>query len=159
MGEYGERIDDWDELWLENAKLMARKSKDPSTQTGCVIVDHRNRVLAVGFNGFPRGVSDDPARYADRPTKYRLVAHCDANAIYAAASIGVSLDKGIMYLTGPPCSECVKGIIQAGIQMVIWPRRNKFEDDPATLERWKESLEAGALMAREAGVQFVRWEA
>jgi dCMP deaminase len=152
------RIESWDELFLEMCFLISRKSKDPSTRTGCVVVDGNNRIRSMGFNGFPQGVGDEPERYADRELKYRLIAHCDENAIFSAARIGIPLDGCTMYLTGPPCSNCTKGIIQAGIRRVVWPRWNKFEDDVSTRERWRTSLQSAELMAHEAGVLFERVE-
>lgn len=148
----------WHSFFLAMTNLVAQKSKDPSTKTGCVIVDRNHRVRSIGFNGFPQGVKDDPARYENRELKYKLVAHCDSNAIFSAARIGIQLEGCTMYLTGPPCAECTKGIIQSGIAEVIWPRRNKFEDDPDTAARWKESLDLAELMAKEAGVGFYRWD-
>lgn len=147
----------WHKLFLEMCRLISQKSKDPSTKTGCVIVDKNNSVLSTGFNGFPRGVADLPERYHDRKLKYQMIAHCDANAIFAAARIGISLEGSTMYLTAPPCAECAKAIIQAGIKKVIWPVDNAFESNPEVMQRWKESLEIAELMAKEAGVNFHRY--
>lgn len=149
-----DRIETWDELFLRMAMLIAKKSKDPSTQTGCVVADPDRRVRSIGFNGFPAGVQDLPSRYANREFKYPLIAHCDSNAIYSAARSGISLLGCTMYLTGPPCSECMKGIIQSGIVEVVWPRPNKFQDDPETLARWRESFKMTELMQAESGVRF-----
>lgn len=85
-----------------------------------------------------------------------MMHNCDRNAIYSAAKIGVSLNGCIMYLTGPPCSECMRGIIQAGISEVVWPVDNKFEKDQATFERWRESFELMSLLASEAGIKMRR---
>lgn len=145
----------WDRRFLEMALLVATWSKDPSTQTGCVVVRGR-RVLATGYNGFPRGVRDLDHRYAQRELKYKFVAHCDRNAIDDAAHRGVPLAGADMYLTGPPCNECMKSIIQAGILRVVWPVDNKFERDPATLRRWADSIKVTWLMAEEARVQLER---
>lgn len=146
----------WDLRFLAIANECASWSKDPSTQTGCVIVDADRNIVSTGYNGFPRGVADVFERYHDREVKYRLVVHCDTNAIYSAARRGVALLGATMYLTGPPCNECMKGIIQVGIVRVVWPKDNKFENDPATRERWKDAIAATYLMAQEAGVIFDR---
>lgn len=148
----------WHEFFLGMCIFVAQKSKDPSTKTGCVIVDGSWRVRAIGFNGFPQGVTDVPSRYENRPLKYKLIAHCDSNAIFSAARIGIPLDGCTMYLTVPPCAECTKGIIQAGIRRVIWPADNPFENDEERRARWSESLDLGAVMASEAGVDFVRYD-
>lgn len=158
-----DRIEDWHQFFLSMCFLMARKSKDPSTKTGCVVVRDR-RILSVGYNGFPIGCDDSPDLYADRELKYSRVVHCDTNAIYSAARVGISLVGSTMYLTGPPCSECTKGIINAGIVEVIWPAVNKFECDPETGARWTgDAIDAAdqeannTIMMRQAGVTFWRW--
>lgn len=142
---------DWHKRYLELAQHIATWSKDPSTKTGCVIVKD-NRILTTGYNGFPEGVIDSAERYNDRPTKYKYIEHCDRNAIYQAARLGLSLEGATMYLTGPPCHECTKGIIQSGITRVLWPADNPFENDPATMARWAESMEASTSMLLEAGI-------
>ncbi len=158
-----ERIEDWDQFFLSMCFLMARKSKDPSTKTGCVVVRDR-RILSVGYNGFPVGCDDSPDLYANRELKYSRVVHCDTNSIYSAAREGISLKNATMYLTGPPCSECTKGIINAGIVEVVWPKINKFECDPSTGKRWSgdavnaSDKEANSfVMMQQAGVLYRRW--
>ena len=150
-------IGSWDELFLGICELVARKSKDPSTQTGCVVVDRDLRIRSTGFNGFPRGVPDDPAWYADRDKKLALIAHCDANAVYSAARTGTSLSGCTMYLTAPPCSECCKAITQAGIVEVVYPLDNQFDRDPARRARWAESFENARILLDGAGVKVRKW--
>ncbi len=145
----------WHRRFLGQAGYIATWSKDPSTQTGCVLVKDR-AIISTGYNGFPRGVADFEERYENRTLKYLLVVHCDTNAIYNAARRGVSTDGTTMYLTGPPCNECMKGIIQAGIVLVVWPRDNKFETDEDTWRRWFDATQAAELMALESGVDFLR---
>ena len=130
-------------------------SKDRSTKTGCVIVKDR-RVLTTGFNGFCPGVQDDIDDRHQRPAKYFYTEHCDRNAIYQAARFGISLDGATMYLTGPPCHDCARGIIMAGIKTVIWPEQNSFETNPDTAERWKESVKYSLEMLSEAKVGIER---
>lgn len=145
----------WHLRFLNLAHEISGWSKDPSTKTGCVVVRDR-RVLTTGYNGFPPGVKDTPRRYEDRETKYKLIEHADRNAIYQAARQGISLSGATMYLTGPPCHECTKGIISAGIACVIWPSENSFEKNQQVRARWANSLEASFAMLREAGVEHFR---
>ena len=49
----------WDEYFMGIALLSARRSKDPNTQVGACIVNGRNKIMSVGYNGFPQGCSDD----------------------------------------------------------------------------------------------------
>ena len=48
----------WDRRMLGLVNLIATWSKDPSTRVGAVIVDAKNRVVSLGYNGFPRAVCD-----------------------------------------------------------------------------------------------------
>ena len=106
----------WDKRFMELAEHVASWSYDPNTKVGCVIVDDRNRILSVGYNGFPRGVEDDPFRYRDRPTKHLFVAHAERNALDNSPH---SVEGCIMYVPLLPCNECAKSIIQRGIKKVV----------------------------------------
>ncbi|MCC8016497.1 MAG: dCMP deaminase family protein [Clostridiales bacterium] len=113
----------WDEYFMGVALLSAMRSKDPNTQVGACIVNADNRIVSVGYNGFPRGCSDEDfpwERTADNPndTKYPFVCHAELNAILNSNGIGV---KGArIYVALFPCNECAKAIIQAGISEVIY---------------------------------------
>jgi hypothetical protein len=89
----------WELRFLELAHHVATWSRDPSTKVGCVIVDQRNRVLGMGYNGFPRGVLDLPERYADRPTKLSLTVHSEPNAILNSSG---ELDGASLFCTLAP---------------------------------------------------------
>ena len=135
----------WDKRFLEMAKLVASWSKDPSTQVGAVAVRNRN-VIAQGYNGFPRGMDDDPQYYNDRPLKYRLIVHAEMNAIYNAAENGVSLKDSTLYVYGlPVCNDCAKGLVQAGIKRIVTPE----QDVP---KNWQDSVRDSALMFDEVGI-------
>ncbi len=146
----------WHRRFLDVCTVVASWSKDPSTKTSCVVVDAMHAIVSTGYNGFPRGVRDDPRRYNERKVKYLLIVHAETNAIYSAAQRGVSLLGCTMYLANAPCNECMKGIIQAGIHRVVWPEDNPLEKDPATQERWRVSLQSTVRMAQEAGIELVR---
>jgi dCMP deaminase len=112
----------WDEYFMGVALLAAERSKDPSTQVGACIVDENNRILSTGYNGFPRGCSDDVFPWnrneADGETKYPFVVHAELNAILNTR--GKSLVGSRVYVGLFPCHECAKAIIQAGIREVIY---------------------------------------
>jgi len=114
------------------ADLVASWSPDRGTKCGAVIVDDEAKtVLAVGYNGFPRGISSDPDQVPERWTrddgeKYRWVEHGERNAIYNAASTGVSIRGATMYLNYAVecCTDCTRAIIQSGIRRVVGPDRS-----------------------------------
>jgi dCMP deaminase len=134
----------WDLRFLELAEFIASWSKDPSTQTGAVIVDDRS-VVSVGFNGFARGVKDTPERLNNRELKYKLIVHCERNAILFAKR---SLDKCTLY-TWPfmSCAPCAALVIQSGIKRCVAPK----SDNP----RWLADFKLTEMMYKEAGIQLI----
>lgn len=143
----------WDRRFLELAKLASTWSKDPSTGVGAAIVNERRQVVGLGYNGFAAGVVDDPARYADRPLKYKMVVHAEQNAIIQA---GDRADGGTIYVYPSfwhpnICHDCAKLAIQAGIKCVVGYMADP--NNPRTAN-WKESLELSGQMFQEAGVAW-----
>lgn len=108
-------MDKWGNRFLELAEHVATWSKDPRTKVGAVITDDLNRIIGIGYNGFPRGVVDSPALYQDRESKLQRVVHAEANAILNS---NTSVRGCKLYVTLPPCNECAKIIIQSGIAEV-----------------------------------------
>ena len=109
----------WDKRWMDLAKLVASWSKDRSTKVGAVIVDRRNVLLSIGWNGFPRRVNDNVEERHERPAKYKWTEHAERNAIYNAASEGIELFDSTIYIPWYPCADCARGIIQSGISEVV----------------------------------------
>ena len=137
----------WDTRFLILAKEVASWSKDPSRQIGAVCVDNRT-VIATGYNGFPRGIEDNPLLYENRDIKYKYVVHAEMNAIFNATYNGVSLDGATLYVYGlPVCSDCAKGVIQVGISRVVMPQ----QEIP---DHWTESWSLTQSMFDEAGIQW-----
>ena len=118
----------WDEYFMGVAHLSALRSKDPNTQVGACIVSQDNKILSMGYNGFPIGCSDDEfpwGREGDElERKYFFTVHSELNAILNYR--GGSLEGAKMYVTLFPCNECAKAIIQAGIRELIYDD-NKYE--------------------------------
>lgn len=135
----------WDRRFMRLAQHVAEWSKDPSTQVGAVVVDHDRRVIGMGYNGFPRGVHDTRERYIDREVKYRFVVHAEANAILNAAA---DTRGATMYLTAPPCCDCAKLVIQAGIQKVFY-----IQPTAELKSRWADELAVSEEMLNEAWVR------
>lgn len=134
MSQKREGYISWDEYFMGVAQLAAQRSKDPSTQVGCCIVDDQNRILSTGYNGFPHGCSDDEFPWnrdeSLGETKYPFVVHAELNAILN--NRGKSLAGAKLYVGLFPCHECAKAIIQAGIKEVIY-LSDKYAITPSTL--------------------------
>lgn len=113
-------IPDWDTYFFDIADVVSRRSKDRSTKVGCVIVGGGNRQISQGYNSFPSQANDAvPERY-ERPEKYLWMEHAERNAIYSAARHGIALEGSRIYVTGIPCMDCARAIIQSGIREVIY---------------------------------------
>lgn len=110
----------WDIRFMKLAREISKWSKDPSTRIGAVIVNDERRILATGYNGFPRGIEDTEERLNDREQKYPLIVHGEMNALMNALYSGVSVKGATIYVWGlPVCAECTKNVIQAGIKRVV----------------------------------------
>ena len=137
----------WDEYFMGVAMLAARRSKDPSTQVGACIVSPENIIISTGYNGMPKGCSDDEFPW-DREgveTKYPFVVHAELNAILNAN--GRNLQGSRIYVALFPCNECAKAIIQSGIKEVVY-LSDKYATTPSTL--------ASKRMLNAAGVKYTR---
>ena len=138
----------WDVRFLKLAQHIASWSKDPSTKVGCVIVGPDREIVSTGYNGFPRGVSDDSSRYDDRNTKLHLICHAEENAVAHAARIGVSLRNTTAYVTWPPCPRCARSLVQAGVTKVV-------HQETELPERWVEQMNWSFQLLDEADVEVV----
>lgn len=137
----------WDEYFMGVSLLSGMRSKDPSTQVGACIVSEDNKILSMGYNGFPAGCSDDEFPW-DREgnmedSKYAYVTHSELNAILNYR--GGSLYGAKLYVSLFPCNECAKAIIQSGIKTVIYDS-DKYKDTP--------SNRASKRMFDAAGVEY-----
>ena len=140
----------WDEYFMSVAYLASMRSKDPNTQVGACIVDANNKILSMGYNGFPAGCSDDefPWNRDGEPfdSKYFYVTHSELNAILNYR--GGSLEGAKLYVTLFPCNECAKACIQAGIKTIVFDS-DKYANTPSTLAS-KHTLDA-------AGVRYYQY--
>lgn len=142
----------WDEYFMGVAILASQRSKDPSTQVGACIVNDDNKIMSVGYNGFPRGCSDDEFPWErigekDSDTKYPYVCHAELNAILNAG--GNNLSGCRIYVALFPCNECAKAIIQAGIKEVIYIS-DKYSNT--------DLVQASKRMLKCAGIKLTQFD-
>ena len=135
------------------ALLSAKRSKDPNTQVGACIVNADNRIVSVGYNGFPRGCSDEDFPWertaeSQNDTKYPFVCHAELNAILNA--YGRDMRGSRIYVALFPCNECAKAIIQAGISEVIYISDKYANTDNARASK-KMLLAAGVKLTQFNG--------
>ncbi len=139
----------WDEYFMGVAQLSGMRSKDPGTQVGACIVSRENKILSMGYNGFPNGCADDIFPWEreaaeELDTKYPFVTHSELNAILNYR--GGSLEGTKLYVSLFPCNECAKAIIQAGIRTVVYAS-DKYRGTPSNV--------ASKRMFDAAGVEYV----
>lgn len=143
----------WEEYFMGIVKLSEQRSKDPSTQVGACITSAKNRIIAIGYNGMPNGISDDVIPWdrdnkSNLDNKYLYVCHAELNAIMN--SNNSNLEGCIMYVSLFPCNECAKLIIQSGIKKLIYDC-DKYCDIEFTL--------ASKKMLELAGVECIPYKA
>lgn len=139
----------WPEYFVEKARHVATRSKDPSTKIGAVIVGPDNEVVSTGYNSFPRGINDNVPERFERPEKYFWFEHAERNSIYAAARMGIPLKGCRIFLScWIPCTNCMRAIISAGITEVILGTKDGVSGRP----KWIDEAKRSAQMAAEAGV-------
>lgn len=135
----------WDEYFMGQAAYVLRRSPDKNTKHGAVIVDEDNIPMGQGYNGFPRGGQEEYP--TTRPEKYAFVIHAERNAVLNSSR----RPKGCtLYVTGKPCSGCMKDIIQAGIKKVIF---GKVDSSMIDADDWAISRR----MASNHGVELVEY--
>jgi dCMP deaminase len=141
----------WDKRWMDMCVLVASWSKDASRKTSAVIVDYRNSLLSIGWNGFPRGVCDDAPDRNSRPAKYSWTEHAERNAIYNAAANGIAIKGATMYMPWYPCADCARAVIQSGIAELVCVEPDW--DDGV----WADDFAVVKVMLSEASCMVVRF--
>ena len=141
----------WDDYFMSICVLSSQRSKDPSTKVGACIVNSRNHIIGIGYNGFPIGCSDSKLPWSKNNdewlnNKYAYVVHSEVNAIMNSDSRITSDCR--MYVSLFPCNECAKLIIQSGIKELI------YKDD----KNWdtKEVI-AARTMFDLSGVKYIKF--
>lgn len=127
----------WDEYAMRLAEVAATKSKDPWQKVGAVILRADSSIASIGYNGFPRGVTED---WEDREKRRLLVIHAEQNALrYTKPGEGKTL-----YSTLLPCNDCLKSIAAYGIKRVLY--KEIYHQDPSSL-----------LIAENLGIDLVAY--
>lgn len=142
----------WDQYFMGIARLSAMRSKDPHTCVGACIVGEDNKILSMGYNGMPRGCSDEMFPWEregedELQKKYVYVCHAELNAILNYD--GPNMRGARIYTTLFPCNECTKALIQVGIREVIYID-NLYPDSVSVI--------AAKKMMKSAGISYRRYE-
>lgn len=137
----------WDDTFMEICDVLSKRSKDPSTKLGCVIIGEHREILTTGYNCFPRGIDDNnPERYIT-PLKYKWIEHAERNAIYNAIRCNTALMNSCLYCNWIPCTDCCRAIIQSGIKEIV-------AKDLSVPDRWVSDFRQSCIMLSEAGIKL-----
>ena len=149
----------WDDYFMSVALLSGMRSKDPSTQVGACIVNKNNVIESIGYNGLPKGCSDDEFPWEREgnslETKYLYVVHAELNAILNAK--GKDLTGCSIYVALFPCNECAKAIIQSGIKEVVYLSDKYANTDSVKASKKMfnaSNVQLRQLIPREKNIQF-----
>lgn len=138
---------------LKEAYRVALKSPDPSTQNAALLVTDNGTILSAAYNCFPNNVLYTPERL-ERPLKYKIIEHAERNSIYTAARHGISTSGLTMVCPWAACTDCARGIIQAGIKRLI---THKQAGDRSP-DFWRQEIDIANQMLSEAGVEILSFD-
>lgn len=149
MSECRKNVITWDEEFMLFALAAAKRSKDPNTQVGACIASENNTPIAIGYNGFPRNVSNNTFPWSREgewlDTKYPYMCHAEQNAI---DNRGANTLNGCrIYVTLFPCNNCAQRIIQNGITEVIY-LSDKYKDKDEFIAA-RKMLDASGILTRQ----------
>lgn len=118
----------WDEYFIGIADEVAKKSKDPSSKNGCVIVDAKHRPVSFGYNGTIQGADESKMTLTERPMKYYFAIHSEMNALLFAHR---DVSGCTLYNRMATCENCLKYCLQAGIKRFVYKqlRVNSHKND------------------------------
>ena len=123
-----EQRPDWQEYFIEIARLVSKRSTCTRRRVGAVLVKDK-RVLATGYNGAPSGLEHCAAigclrekQSVPSGQRHELCRglHAEQNAIIQAAAHGISIRGAMLFCTTLPCSICLKMLINAGIASIVY---------------------------------------
>ena len=125
------------------AETVSMRSKDMTTKVGVIIVSEEKNHVAIGYNGFPTGMSENQSRW-DNKNSY--VVHAELNAVINAKA---DLTGWTVYTTMFPCTECTKMLLQTGVSRVVYKDRSSASVE----DSWKFSK----VLLEEMGISVERF--
>lgn len=138
--------------WLAACYAYARRSKHPSTHNAALII-RDNKILLEGVNNLPPGVKEIESRFQG-DNKHMYLNHAERDVIYKACRAGIATEGLTMVMPWLPCIACTNAVITSGIATLI-VHKQMLE---RTKERWREELENGVQLLKEAGVSVVAYD-
>jgi dCMP deaminase len=147
------RIPSWDETFMHDVYWWARRSKDPRTKYGALLVRWEDKLpVSHAYNGFARGVDESIDERWERPEKFSWITHAESNAVLNCASDGRTSKGTILYTQSIPCCNCASDIIQGKIAEVVvhkqWQDYEKAFDE----DKWNKVSRISIQKFAERGI-------
>lgn len=139
---------DWRKL-LKITYSEAKKSTNPATQNGAILIDDKGNIVLSAKNSFPDGIAETKERQI-KPLRHKFSIHAERNVLYQAARLGIKTKGLTMVCPWAACSDCAQAIIQTGIKRLVIHKQ--------ALDRsshWQEDIKLAFTMFREAGVKII----
>ena len=127
-----------DYRYLRMARVWAENSYCKRRKVGALVVKQK-MIISDGYNGTPSGFENICEEENGITKPY--VLHAEANAITKLARSGNNSDGSTLYVTAPPCIECAKLIIQAGIKRVVYGEKYRLTEGIDLLKRANIEIE------------------
>lgn len=122
----------WDEVWVNVARAVAKRSRCCRAQVGAVIVDPTNRIIATGYNGMPAGLPIPTGATCEEfcprgklgPSLETITDYSDCFSTHAEANALMFCDRrdrlgGAIYVTGDTCMHCARLIANSGLTRLV----------------------------------------
>ena len=129
---YGKKQEQFDKRYLQMATIWAENSYCKRRKVGALIVKEK-MIISDGYNGTPAGFENVCEDENNKTKPY--VLHAEANAITKVSKSNNSSENSVLFVTSPPCIECSKLIIQAGIGRVVYTNKYHKTDGLDLLKR------------------------
>ena len=135
MSDHNDNRISKDEYFMKIAEIVSQRSTCIKRNVGAILVKE-NHIISTGYNGSPPGFTHCTPetcvrrniKSGDKPELCRGV-HAEINCILQAAIHGTSI-KGhtTLYCTTFPCMACLKLIISAGIDKLVYKEGYNMEN-------------------------------
>jgi len=141
----------WNRTAFDLIDVISQRSDDPHTKIGAVIFDDKNRIVSMGYNGFPVGVIHKDYRLSrDNGVKYNFMVHAEQNAINFAERS--RLAGSVLFVSIMPCARCAQDIIQTGIKKVVIDAKRQEQYENIVASRYFSDLTDVLEMFNESRV-------
>ena len=118
----------WDQVWMDVADTIAKRSRCSRAQIGAVVVSANQRIASTGYNG-PAATLEVEGDCIDWCPRAQGIVPLDnlydtCPSIHAEANALLYVDRsriegGTIYITDVACLQCAKLVSNSGVAKVV----------------------------------------